>query len=98
MNMPLAMSYVWEAVKYEKKNKEIAKLLLKFDKVLGIKIEKEEKSSEEIPEEILKLVEQRKKAREEKNWEESDKIRDKISDLGYIVKDTKNGMEIERKN
>ena len=98
MNMPLAMSYVWEAVKYEKKNKEIAKLLLKFDKVLGIKIEKEEKSSEEIPEEILKLVEQRKKAREEKNWEESDKIRDKISDIGYIVKDTKNGMEIERKN
>ena len=92
------MSYVWEAVKYEKKNKEIAKLLLKFDKVLGIKIEKEEKSSEEIPEEILKLVEQRKKAREEKNWEESDKIRDKISDIGYIVKDTKNGMEIERKN
>ena len=98
MNMPLAMSYVWEAVKYEKKNKEIAKLLLKFDKVLGVKIDKEEKSSEEIPEEILKLVEQRKKAREEKNWEESDKIRDKISDLGYIVKDTKNGMEIERKN
>ena len=98
MNMPLAMSYVWEAVKYEKKNKEIAKLLLKFDKVLGVKIDKEEKSSEEIPEEILKLVEQRKKAREEKKWEESDKIRDKISDLGYIVKDTKNGMEIERKN
>ena len=98
MNMPLAMSYVWEAIKYEKKNKEIAKLLLEFDKVLGVKIDKEEKSSEEIPEEILKLVEQRKKAREEKNWEESDKIRDKISDIGYIVKDTKNGMEIERKN
>ena len=97
MNMPLAMSYVWEAVKYEKKNKEIAGLLSKFDKVLGIKIEKEEKS-EEIPEEILKLVEQRKIAREEKNWEESDRIRDEISNLGYNIKDTKNGVEIERKS
>ena len=97
MNMPLAMSYVWEAVKYEKKNKELADLLSKFDKVLGIKIEKEEKS-EEIPEEILKLVEQRKIAREEKNWEESDRIRDEISNLGYNIKDTKNGVEIERKN
>ena len=97
MNMPLAMSYVWEAVKYEKKNKEIADLLSKFDKVLGIKIEKEEKS-EKIPEEILKLVEQRKMAREEKNWEESDRIRDEISNLGYNIKDTKNGVEIERKS
>ena len=61
-------------------------------------IDKEEKSSEEIPEEILKLVEQRKIAREEKNWEESDRLRDEINNLGYSIKDTKNGIEIERKN
>ena len=95
MNMPLAMSYVWEVVKYPKKSSEIAKLLLKFDTVLGLKIDKEDKEEEiKIPEEILKLVEQRKQARQEKNWTESDRLRDVIKEKGYEVKDTKDGMEV----
>ena len=95
MNMPLAMSYVWEAVKYEKKNEEIAKLLKKFDSVLGIKIDKIEKQ-EDIPENIMQLVETRKKAREEKNWAKSDELRDQINKLGYNIKDTKDGVEIAK--
>ena len=98
MNMPLAMSYVWEAVRYEKKNKEISNLLLKFDTVLGIKIDKKETNEEiEIPEEVLELVKERKKARQEKNWAESDRLRDLIKEKGYEVKDTKNGIEIRRR-
>ena len=93
LNMPLAMSVVWEAVKYADKSPKIAKLLEKFDTVLGIKIT-EKKEQETIPEEILELVEQRKKAREEKNWAESDRLRDLISEKGYAVKDTKEGMEV----
>ena len=95
MNMPLAMSYVWEVIKYNKKSPEIANLLLKFDTVLGIRIDKEEeKNNLEIPEEVLKLVEKRKKARQEKNWTESDRLRDEIQNLGYSVKDTKDGVDI----
>ena len=93
LNMPLAMSVVWEAVKYADKSPKIAKLLEKFDTVLGIKIT-EKKKQETIPEEILELVEQRKKARQEKNWAESDRLRDLISEKGYVVKDTKEGMEV----
>ena len=95
MNMPLAMSYVWEVIKYNKKSPEIANSLLKFDTVLGIRIDKEEeKNNLEIPEEVLELVEKRKKARQEKNWTESDRLRDEIQNLGYSVKDTKDGVEI----
>ena len=94
MNMPLAMSYVWEVIKYNKKSPEIANLLLKFDTVLGIKIDKEEKNEIKIPEEVLELVEKRKKARQEKNWTESDRLRDEIQKLGYSVKDTKDGVDI----
>jgi len=95
MNMPLAMSFVWEVIKYSKKSPEIAELLLKFDTVLGIEINKEETNKEiEIPEEVLKLVEARKQARQEKNWAESDRLRDLIKEKGYEVKDTKEGMEI----
>ena len=96
MNMPLAMSYVWEVIKYNKKSPEIANLLLKFDTVLGIKIDKEEKNEIKIPEEVLELVEKRKKARQEKNWTESDRLRDEIQNLGYSVKDTKDGMEVSK--
>lgn len=98
LNMPIAMSIVWDVIKNDKKSKKLAKLLLKFDEVLGLKIDempKEEKI--ELPEEIIKLVEERKKAREDKNWELSDKLRDIIQEKGYIIKDTKNNMSIEKK-
>ena len=95
LNMPLAMSVVWEAIKYPEKSNKIAKLLEQFDTVLGLKIDEEQKVKElEIPEEILKLIEKRKKAREEKNWEESDRLRDLIKEKGYEVKDTKDGMQV----
>ncbi len=95
MNMPLALSYTWELAKFEKKSNEIAKMLLKFDSVLGLKIDKIlENPKEEIPQEILKLIEERKQARQNKDWEKSDELRDLIKEKGYEIKDTKNGMEI----
>ena len=93
LNMPLAMGVVWEAVRYDKKSPKIAKLLLKFDTVLGLKIDEEQKQLD-IPKEVLDLVEKRKQARQEKNWEESDRLRDLIKEKGYEVKDTKDGMEL----
>ncbi len=96
MNIPLAMSFVWSAIRYEKKSQKIAELLLKFDTVLGIEIEKEDKNEIQIPEEILKLVEERNIARKEKNWEESDRIRDLLQEKGYVVKDTKDGTKISK--
>lgn len=97
LNMPLAMSFVWETVKFEKKSPEVAKLLEKFDSVLALKIEEEQKQEiQEIPQEILELVEQRKQAREQKDWQKSDELRDKILEKGYLIKDTKQGMEIKK--
>lgn len=99
LNMPLAMSFVWEVAKYEKKNEQIAKLLEKFDTVLGIKIDKintKEEQNEEIEQEVIELLEQRKSARENKDWTKSDEIRDIINQKGYIVKDTKEGQKLEK--
>ena len=77
MNMPLALSVVWEAVKYPEKSPKIAQLLKKFDTVLGIKIDEVQETK--IPQEILDLVEERKQARSDKNWSESDRLRDLIA-------------------
>ena len=93
LNMPLALSVIWDVVKFEKKSKTLAVLLLKFDTVLGLNIQKQEKI--ELPEEIIKIVEERRLARENKDWNKSDELRDKLISLGYTVKDTKNGMNVE---
>ena len=92
LNMPQAMSVVWEIVRYSKKSKQLAALLLKFDEVLGLQIDQEEK--QELPENILAIIGERKKAREEKNWTKSDELRDQLISLGYSVEDTKEGMKV----
>lgn len=96
LNMPLAMSVVWDVVKNPKKSKKIAKLLEKFDTVLALSLDKKSETQEEIPEEVIKLAEERLKARQEKNWAESDRLRDEILALGYSIKDSKEGYELSR--
>ena len=95
LNMPSAMGVVWEVVRYDKKSKKLAELLLKFDTVLGLKIDEIEQK-QEIPEEILQLLAQRQQARQEKNWAESDRLRDEIKEKGYMVKDGKDGATVEK--
>ena len=101
LNMPLAMGIVWEVVRNEIKSKQFADLLLEFDKILGLDLEHSKQYIEaqekiDLPEEILNLLEQRKKARESKDWAESDRIRDVLKEKGYAVKDTKEGMSVEK--
>ena len=60
--------------------------------VLGLIV----KGTDEIPEEILKLVEERKAARAEKNWVKADEIRDALAQKGYEVKDTPDGAKISK--
>lgn len=96
LNMPVAMSIVWEVIKNPNKSKQLAKLLKKFDIVLGLKIDEEEQKID-LPEQILDLIEQRKQARANKDWAKSDELRDLISSKGYTVKDSKEGMTVEKK-
>ena len=96
LNMPLAMGVVWETVRFDKKSPKLANLLLKFDQVLGLHVDKEQENKEEIPEEIMELVEKRKIARENKDWAKSDELRDLIKEKGYDIKDLKDGVEIKK--
>ena len=96
LNMPVAMSVVWDVVKNPNKSKQLAELLKKFDTVLGLKIEQEDET-EELPKEILELVEERKQARANKDWSKADELRDLILAKGYIVKDSKEGMTVEKR-
>jgi len=72
--------------------KEYLEALKKFDNVLGIMKFK----SEKIPSEITELAEKRLKARNNKNWEESDKLRDEIKEKGYEILDEKEGYRLKK--
>ncbi len=101
LNMPAAMSVVWEVARNSKKSNKYANLLLEFDKVLGLDLANAEEhiskiEEEEIPEEIKQLIEERKQARDNKDWAKSDKIRDIIIQKGYSIKDTKEGIIVKK--
>lgn len=49
-----------------------------------------------IPSEVLALVEERNAARASKNWSESDRLRDAIIQLGWTVKDSKDGTLVSK--
>ena len=99
MNIPFALGVLWEAVKLPK-SKDIYKLALEFDKVLGLSLDKVTAPAPEkidVPEEIAALAEARFAAKKEKNWAEADRLRAEIAEKGYVIKDTKEGYTIERK-
>jgi cysteinyl-tRNA synthetase len=52
---------------------------------------------ETVPERVSTLLLQRDAARRRKDWAESDAIRMQIEELGWLVKDTKNGQKLTRK-
>lgn len=70
--------------------------IMKIDELLGLKLgEKEDEVI--IPEDILKLADERKNARDKKDWKKSDELRDEIAKLGFEVKDTPLGQKIVAK-
>ena len=53
--------------------------------------------SQAVPEEVIAIAEQRAVARQNKDWAMSDKLRDELLTLGYIVKDSKEGYSLSKK-
>ena len=54
--------------------------------------------TESIPSAVQSLLNQRAEARLNKNWSASDALRQKIKSYGWIIKDTKDGQKITKKN
>ena len=103
LNTPIAIAHLFEAVKMVNAGKlpEADKAALKKlfeDVVYGVLGLRDEESAggsgkaEKALEGVMEIVlEDRRKARAEKNWAESDRIRDLLASFGITVKDTKEG-------
>ncbi|MGN1305753.1 MAG: cysteine--tRNA ligase [Oscillospiraceae bacterium] len=105
INTAQAITAVYDVLRDKTNAATKLALIKEFDKVLSIGLianaEKLNKASEnaedELPEEVRKLAEERKAARKEKNFALADELRDKITALGYIVEETRQGTKITKK-
>lgn len=93
LDTPRVLALLWDVVKDENMSDGDKKAtILDFDKILGLGFE--DLKIEKIPEEILKLADEREEARKNKDFKKSDTLRKEISSLGYDVKDTPEGPRL----
>jgi len=66
--------------------------------VLGLRAHETDNADDELTGKLMKtILELRRQAKENKDWNLSDTIRQKLNDLGIIIKDTKDGTSWEKK-
>ncbi|EQB4341450.1 cysteine--tRNA ligase [Clostridium botulinum] len=74
-------------------SKELVKYTLDLIRELGSPLGiLQESTKASLEEEIEKLIEERQKARKEKNWALADKIRDNLKERGIVLEDTPQGV------
>ena len=96
LNMPKALAVVQGVLRSGIDSKTKLDILFDFDRVLGLDFDTAVKK-EKLPREIENLIKSRGEARKRKDFKESDKIRGKIENEGYMVEDTKEGMRVYKK-
>ncbi|MDD4333121.1 MAG: cysteine--tRNA ligase [Patescibacteria group bacterium] len=95
-NMPEALAVMQEVLKSDLSAGEKLGTIFDFDKVFGLNLAGENNDLP-LPEEIQKLIINRQQARKDKNFSESDRLRDEIEKLGFTVEDSKEGMRVYKK-
>lgn len=93
LDTPRALVVLWDVLKDDNLSDADKKAtVLDFDKVLGLGFA--DLKEEEIPEEIVKLVEERQQARLVKDFERADEIRGITGSKGYGIDDTSSDPKI----
>lgn len=94
--IPQALAIAWEMLKSDLPSKQKFKLILDFDQVFGLRLNRV--NPIKIPEEVMKLAEDRKQARKNKDFKRSDELRTTIQDLGYSIEDKEENNYLIKKS
>ena len=97
LNMPKAIQICWKALDdFDFSPKKKLLFLKNCDKVLGLEIMNTKEEYLEIPPEIQQLIKERENLRKRKKWAESDILRERIKEKGYLLEDTPTGINIKK--
>lgn len=97
INFPLALGHLWTLLK-NGTAKNVYDACIWADETLGLSLNDFSllDNKAEIPADILAIANERKSARDNKEWAKSDELRAKLTELGWAVKDSKDGFELTK--
>jgi cysteinyl-tRNA synthetase len=106
LNTAEALTIVWQVLKSQINNTQKYRLLLEFDRVLGLglvamsetdlpTVEKKFVEISDLPDYLQKLFQQREVARQAKDFTKADEIRTKFEEAGYQLIDQANSVLIK---
>ncbi len=85
LNMPRVIALVHEIIASSFSSPDKRATLEEMDKVLALDLGKQKKAA--IPAQVKKWAQERQAARQAKDWERADALREKIEKEGYIIED-----------
>lgn len=93
LNITSALAVFWEMLKSNIPSSDKYDLLLFFDEVLGLQLDRELPVFE-VPQEVLELASKRYSLRKSGLFDEADKVRAEIENRGFGVKDLSDRTEV----
>jgi len=97
LNTAEALALTWEFCRSDISGETKKATLQNCDAVLGLSLQEWTPPTQiKIPEEVQRLVDSRRKAREQRDWLAADRIRDDLLELGYTVEDVAEGPLVSR--
>jgi cysteinyl-tRNA synthetase len=96
LNTPQALAIVWELLDCDEASGAKAKTILWMDRVLGLRLDEYVGRSLDVPVEVQKLVDERERARADKDWTLSDTLRKRVEELGFSIEDTDMGSKVKK--
>jgi cysteinyl-tRNA synthetase len=103
LNVSAALGFLFETIREtnramdeNKLDAASARAWLDWWKRINTVLDLEAEGEIVIPQEVTQLANERENARRERNWKRSDELRERISALGWEVRDTKEGQKLAR--
>jgi cysteinyl-tRNA synthetase len=101
LNISAALGFLFESIRETNRMMDEMKLdaasaeaWLNWWKRINSVLDLEPGTEIAVPSKVAQLAKERENARREKNWKQSDELRDRISALGWEVRDTKDGQKL----
>jgi cysteinyl-tRNA synthetase len=94
LDMPTALVIVNETASSSIADEEKYALLASWDRVLGLDLERAAKRAWEPPDEVRELVAERDRARAAREYERSDELRERLTEMGLDVMDGPEGTRV----